>query len=112
MLIIFEHSFLKLDIIFLEEWRLYSSFYQCCAAKSYWLPISLTCSTPGNHLNYPLYQISSGLVALLIHQRRSVLEVLDSNPTGVRDFFSFSVQDDFLSRAIAQKEIQGIFVQH
>ena len=34
------------------------------------------------------------------------------NPTGVRDFFSFFVWARFLSSAIAQKELFGIFIQH
>ena len=34
---------------------------------------------------------------------------MGSNPTGVRDFFSFSVWAHFLSRAIAQKVLFRIF---
>ena len=40
-----------------------------------------------------------------------VPEVVGSNPTGVRDFFSFSVWAHFLSRAIAQKVLFGIFIR-
>ena len=54
-------------------------------------------------------QLPSGLVAQLVEQRWSVPEVVDSNPTGVRDFFSFSVWAHFLSRANAQKVLFGIF---
>ena len=42
----------------------------------------------------------------------TVQEVVSSNPTCVRDFFSFSVWAHFLSRAIAQKVAFGIFIQN
>ena len=48
-------------------------------------------------------QLPSGLVAQLVEQRLSVPEVVGSNPTGVRDVFSFFMWASFLSRAIAQK---------
>ena len=66
----------------------------------------------GNHLRVHLpqitilishYQLLSGLVAQLVEQRWSVPEVVGSNPTGVREFFSFSVWADFFFWAIAQK---------
>ena len=37
---------------------------------------------------------------------------MGSNPTGIKDFFSFSVWAHFLSRAIAQKVLFGIFAQN
>ena len=37
-------------------------------------------------------------------------EVIGYNPTGVRDFFSFSVWAYYLSRANAQKRLFGIFI--
>ena len=36
---------------------------------------------------------------------------MGSNPTGIRDIFSFSVWANFLSRAIAQKVLFGIFIR-
>ena len=48
------------------------------------------------------------------HNRYSLvvlkLEVVGLNPTKVRDFFSFPVWAHFLSRAINQKVIFGIFI--
>ena len=46
-------------------------------------------------------QLPSGLVVQLVEQRWSVLEVVGSNPTGIIDFFSFSVWAHFLSWANA-----------
>ena len=43
-------------------------------------------------------QLPHGLVAQLVEQRRSIAEVMGSNPTGVKEFFSFSVWAHFLSR--------------
>ena len=45
------------------------------------------------------------------YQARSAPKVVGSNPTGVRNFFSFSVWAHFLSRAIAQKGSFGTFIQ-
>ena len=44
-------------------------------------------------------------------KRWSIAEVRESDPTRVRDFFSFSMWAHFLSRAIAQKVLFGIFVR-
>ena len=62
-----------------------------------------------------LCKLPSGLVhvhvAQLIVQRWSVPEVVGSNLSGVRDFFSFSMWDHFLSMAIAQKVLFGLFIR-
>ena len=44
----------------------------------------------------------------MLNEPNYVSEVVDLNPTGVRDFFSFSVWVHFLSRANAQKVSVGI----
>ena len=56
-------------------------------------------------------RLPSGLVAQLVEQRWSVPVVVGSNPTGVRDFFSFSVLAHFLFRANTQKVLFGIFIR-
>ena len=39
------------------------------------------------------------------------MEVVGSNRTGVRDFFSFSVLAHFLAKATAHKVLSGIFIR-
>ena len=46
------------------------------------------------------------------HLKERVKEVLGSNPTDIRDFFFFSAWVHFLSKAIAQKILFGILIQH
>ena len=53
-------------------------------------------------------QLPSGLEAHLLRQQWSVPEVVGSNPTGVRDFFSFLVWAHFLSRASTQGIVWNI----
>ena len=55
--------------------------------------------------------MSLSYTAQLVEQRGSVTEVVGSNHTGVRNFFSFSVRAHFLSRANALKIIFGIFIR-
>ena len=88
------------------------------AAKPYWLP-----PPPPLHLHVRVHlpqitilisheQLPSGLIAQLVEQWWSVPEVVGSNPSGVRDFFSFSVWAHFLCRGTgnAQKVLFGIFI--
>ena len=52
---------------------------------------------------------------LMSHDRFTsgiVAQLVGSNPIGIREFFFFSVWAHFLSRAIVQKVLLAIFIQH
>ena len=78
---------------------------------SYWLLLHLPVNLPQITILISQDQLPSGLVAQLVEQWWSVPEVMSSNPTRVRGFFSFSMWAHFLSRAIDQKVLFGIFIR-
>ena len=93
-----------------------------CQIQGHLKPTNTRCDllhifTPSDwYFNHSNLSANSSLASMQLQlidiAPKIVPEVVDLNPTGVRDFFLSPLCAYFLSRAIAQKVLLGISIQH